>query len=162
MQLGKNLENALNEQIREELASAYIYLSMAAYLETQNLTGFAHWMRAQSNEEMAHAIKFFEHINERGGRVLLQAIEQPPVDFDGPTDIFEQALKHEQYISSRIIDLYKLAQTEGEYASFSLLQWFVDEQVEEEESALQVLEYLRLIGEKGQGLLMLDRQLAQR
>lgn len=162
MQLGKNLENALNEQIREELASAYIYLSMAAYLETLNLSGFAHWMRAQSNEEMEHAMKFYAHINERGGRVVLQAIEQPPIDFEGPADIFEQALKHEQYISSRIIDLYKLAQKEGEYASFSLLQWFVDEQVEEEESATQVLEYLRLIGDKGQGLLMLDRQLAQR
>jgi len=162
MELGKNLENALNEQIREELASAYIYLSMAAYLETLNLPGFAHWMRAQSNEEMEHAMKFYAHINERGGRVLLQAIEQPPADFEGPMDIFEQALKHEQYISSRIIDLYKLAQKEGEYASFSLLQWFVDEQVEEEESATEVLEYLRLIGDKGQGLLMLDRQLAQR
>ena len=162
MELGKNLENALNEQIREELASAYIYLSMAAYLETLNLSGFAHWMRAQSNEEMEHAMKFFAHINERGGRVVLHAIEQPPIDFEGPTDIFEQALKHEQYISSRIIDLYKLAEKEGEYASFSLLQWFVDEQVEEEESATEVLEYLRLIGDKGQGLLMLDRQLAQR
>ena len=162
MELGKNLENALNEQIREELASAYIYLSMAAYLETLNLPGFAHWMRAQSNEEMEHAMKFYAHINERGGRVLLQAIEQPPADFEGPMDIFEQALKHEQYISSRIIDLYKLAQKEGEYASYSLLQWFVDEQVEEEESATEVLEYLRLIGDKGQGLLMLDRQLAQR
>ena len=162
MELGKNLENALNEQIREELASAYIYLSMAAYFETLNLPGFAHWMRAQSNEEMEHAMKFFAHINGRGGRVVLQAIEQPPIDFEGPTDIFEQALKHEQYISSRIIDLYKLAEKEGEYASFSLLQWFVDEQVEEEESATEVLEYLRLIGDKGQGLLMLDRQLAQR
>jgi ferritin len=162
MELGKNLENAINEQIREELASAYIYLSMAAYLETLNLPGFAHWMRAQSNEEVEHALKFYEHINERGGRVLLQAIEQPPLDFEGPTDIFEQALKHEQYISSRIIDLYKLAQKEGEYASYSLLQWFVDEQVEEEESATEVLGYLRMIGDKGQGLLMLDRQLAQR
>ncbi|MFN2289559.1 MAG: ferritin [Anaerolineae bacterium] len=162
MELGKNLENALNEQIREELASAYIYLSMAAYLETMNLPGFAHWMQKQSDEEMEHAMKFYAHINERGGRVVLQAIEQPPIDFEGPTDIFEQALKHEQYISSRIIDLYKLAEKEGEYASFSVLQWFVDEQVEEEESATEVLEYLRLIGDKGQGLLMLDRQLAQR
>lgn len=162
MELGKNLENALNDQIREELASAYIYLSMAAYLETLNLPGFAHWMRAQSNEEMQHAIKFYEHIYERGGRVLLQAIGQPPADFEGPVDVFEKALKHEQYISSRIVDLYKLAQKEEEFASFSLLQWFVDEQVEEEESALEVLEQLRMIGDKGQGLLMLDRQLAQR
>ncbi|MGC9332976.1 MAG: ferritin [Anaerolineae bacterium] len=162
MELGKNLENAMNDQIREELASAYIYLSMAAYLETLNLPGFAHWMQAQANEEMEHAMKFYGHIYERGGRVLLQAIEQPPADFEGPIGVFEQALKHEQYISSRIIDLYKLAQKEEEFASFSLLQWFVDEQVEEEESALEVLEQLRMIGDKGQGLLMLDRQLAQR
>jgi ferritin len=162
MELGKNLENAMNDQIREELASAYIYLSMAAYLETLNLPGFAHWMRAQANEEMEHAMKFYGHIHERGGRVLLQAIEQPPADFEGPIGVFEQALKHEQYISSRILDLYKLAQKEEEFASFSLLQWFVDEQVEEEESALEVLEQLRMIGDKGQGLLMLDRQLAQR
>jgi len=162
MELGKNLENAMNDQIREELASAYIYLSMAAYLETLNLPGFAHWMRAQANEEMEHAMKFYGHIHERGGRVLLQSIEQPPADFEGPIGVFEQALKHEQYISSRILDLYKLAQKEEEFASFSLLQWFVDEQVEEEESALEVLEQLRMIGDKGQGLLMLDRQLAQR
>lgn len=162
MELGKNMQDAFNEQIREELASAYIYLSMAAYFENQNLPGFAHWMTVQSQEEVEHAIKFYAHVHERGGRVLLQAIPEPPAEFAGPTDAFQKALEHERYISSRIIDLYKLAQKEGEYASLSLLQWFVDEQVEEEDSATQIVEQLKLVGEKGHSLFMLDRQLAQR
>lgn len=162
MELGKNLQDAINEQIREELASAYIYLSMAAYFEDQNLPGFAHWMVLQSEEEVEHAMKFYAHVNERGGRVLLQAIPEPPAQFEGPLDAFQKALEHERYISSRIVDLYKLAQKEGEYASLSLLQWFVDEQVEEEDSATEIVEQLKLVGDKGHALLMLDRQLAQR
>jgi ferritin len=162
MELSKNLQDAFNEQIREELASAYIYLSMAAYFEDQNLPGFAHWMEVQSQEEMSHAMKFYGHVNERGGRVWLQAIPEPPAEFEGPLDVFQKALEHERYISGRIIDLYKLAQKEGEYASYSLLQWFVDEQVEEEDSASEIVELLKLAGEKGHALIMLDRQLAQR
>ncbi|MEJ2209343.1 MAG: ferritin [Anaerolineae bacterium] len=162
MELGKNLQDAINEQIREELASGYIYLAMAAYFEDQNLSGFAHWMKVQSQEELAHAMKFYAHVHERGGRVLLQALPEPPLEFEGPLDVFQQALEHERYISSRIIDLFKLAQKEGEYASYSLLQWFVDEQVEEEENATQIVDLLKLAGEKGQALIMLDRQLAQR
>ena len=162
MELSKKLQDALNEQIREELASAYIYLSMAAYLEAENLPGFAHWMKVQSQEEMNHAMKFYAHVNERGGRVLLQAIPEPPAEFEGPLDVFQQALDHERYISSCIVDLYKLAQQEGEYASYSLLQWFVEEQVEEEDSATEIVEMLKLVGEKGQALIMLDRQLASR
>jgi len=162
MELSKNLQDAINEQIREELASAYIYLAMAAYCEAENLPGFAHWMQVQSQEEMEHAMKFYAHVHERGGRVLLQAIPEPPAEFDGPMDVFQKALDHERYISSCIMDLYKLAQQEGEYASYSLLQWFVDEQVEEENSANEIVEMLKLAGEKGHTLLMLDRQLAQR
>ena len=162
MELGKNLNDAFNDQIREELASAYIYLSMAAYFEDQNLPGFAHWMAVQSQEEVAHAMKFYGHVHERGGRVLLQAIPEPPLEFEGPLDVFQKALEHERHISGCIIDLFKLAQKEGEFASFSLLQWFVDEQVEEEESATEIVEMLKLAGEKGQALIMLDRQLAQR
>lgn len=162
MELSKNMQDAFNNQIREELASAYIYLSMAAFLEAENLPGFAHWMRLQSQEEMDHAMKLYAHVNERGGRVLLQAIPEPPTEFEGPADIFQQALDHERYISSCIINLYKLAQQEGDYASYSLLQWFVDEQVEEEDSAGEIVEMLKLAGEKGHSLLMLDRQLAQR
>jgi ferritin len=162
MELGQKLQDAMNEQIKEELYSSYIYLSMAAYFESVSLPGFAHWMRAQSNEELEHAMKFFGHIHERGGRVTLQAIDQPPADFDGPTDVMEKTLEHEQYISDRILKLYELATAEKEYASLSTLQWFVDEQVEEEESATEILDVLKRMGDKGHGLVMLDRQLAQR
>jgi ferritin len=162
MELNKKLETAINEQIREELASAYIYLSMAAYFEAESLPGMAHWMRMQSNEEVEHAMKFFDFVNERGGRVQLHAIEAPPFDFGGALDVFEKALAHEQYISQRILDLYRLATEESDYASLSLLQWFVDEQVEEEDSAQEIVDMLKMVGDKGHALLMLDRQLAQR
>jgi ferritin len=162
MELSKKMQDAINEQIKEELASAYIYLSMAAYCESINLPGFAQWMRAQTNEEMEHAMKFYEFVHDRGGRVVLQAIDQPPVDFGGPTDVFEKTLAHEQYITGRIHNLYAMAVQENDYASLSTLQWFVDEQVEEEKTATEILELLKMIGDKGQGLIMLDRQLARR
>ncbi len=162
MELSKTMQDALNEQIREEMYSGYVYLSMSAYFEDANLPGFAHWMRVQAQEELDHAMKFYNFIIERGGRVILDAIKQPPADFGGPTDIFQKALEHEEYISDRIRDLFSLAVEEKDYASYSLLQWFIDEQVEEEESATEILEFLKMIEGKGQGLIMLDRQLAQR
>jgi ferritin len=162
MELSKKLQDAFNEQIKEELASAYIYLSMAAYCESTNLPGFANWMRVQSQEELEHAFKFYDFIQDRGGRVILHALEQPPTEFAGPTDVFDKALAHEQYITGRIHTLYGMAVAESDYASLGLLQWFVDEQVEEEKTASDILQMLKMIGEKGQGLIMLDRQLAQR
>lgn len=162
MELGKKMQDAINEQIKEELFSSYIYLSMAAYFESVNLPGSAHWMRVQSAEELEHALKFFGYVHERGGRVQLQALDQPPLEFSGPTAVFEKTLEHEQYITGRIHDLYSLAIEEKDYASFSVLQWFVDEQVEEEQSASEILELLKMVGDKGQGLVMLDRKLAQR
>ena len=162
MELSKKMQDAINEQIKEELASAYIYLSMAAYCESINLPGFAHWMQAQSNEEMEHAMKFYGYVNERGGRVVLHALEQPPTEFEGPRDVFEKTLAHEQYITDRIHKLYALAVEENDYASLGILQWFVDEQVEEENSATEILEILKMIGDKGQALFMLDRQLGSR
>ena len=162
MELSKKMQDAINEQIREELASAYIYLSMAAYCESINLQGCAHWMQAQSNEEMEHAMKFYGYVHERGGRVVLGALEQPPIEFDGPLDVFEKTLAHEQYITDRIHKLYALAVEENDYASLGILQWFVDEQVEEENSATEILDILKMIGDKGQALFMLDRQLGSR
>ena len=162
MELSKKMQDAMNEQIREELASAYIYLTMAAYCESLNLPGFAKWMVAQSGEEMEHAMKFYGHIHERGGRVLLQAIEQPPLEFDGVIDVFEKTLEHEQYITGCIHKLYALAVEENDYASLSTLQWFVDEQVEEEETAGGILDALKMVGTKGQALFLMDRQLGQR
>ena len=162
MELGKKMQDALNEQIREELASAYIYLSMAAYCESINLPGLAHWMQAQSTEEMEHAMKFYGYIHDRGGRVVLHALEQPPVEFEGATDVFEKTLAHEQYITGLIHKLYALALEENDYASLGLLQWYVDEQVEEEKTASEILDLLKMAGDKGQALIMLDRQLASR
>jgi ferritin len=162
MQISSKMESAFNEQIREELESAYIYLSMAAYFEAENLPGMAQWMRAQSNEELEHAMKFYGHINERGGKVQLQALSAPPIDFGGPLDAFQKALGHEQHITRCIHDLYRLSMEENDYASLSMLQWFVDEQVEEEDNVGQVVEMLKLAGEKGQALFMMDRQLGQR
>jgi len=162
MELSKKMQDAINDQIKEEMASAYIYLSMAAYFESLNLGGFAAWMVKQSQEELNHAMKFYAFVHERGGRVVFQVLEQPPTDFDGPIDVFAKTLAHEQFITGRIHDLYAMAVEEKDYASLSLLQWFVDEQVEEEETAGGILETLKMIGAKGQALFMLDRQLAAR
>jgi ferritin len=162
MELSKKMQDALNDQIKEELASAYIYLGMAAYFESINLSGFAHWMQAQSNEEMEHAMKFYGFVHARGGRVILHALEQPAADYQGVVDVFEKTLAHEQFITGRIHDLYSLAVEEKDYASLGVLQWFVDEQVEEEQTATEILDLLKMVGDKGQGLVMLDRQMASR
>ncbi|MFZ5917447.1 MAG: ferritin [Chloroflexota bacterium] len=160
--LSTKIQDAMNEQIKVELESAYIYLSMAAYCESLNLPGFAHWMQAQFQEELGHAMKFFGQLYDRGGRVVLQAIAQPQVDFESPLKVFEITLAHEQFVTSRINALYKLAVDEGDYASQIFLQWFVDEQVEEEKTASDVLEVLRRVGDKGHALVMVDRELARR
>ena len=135
---------------------------MSAYCESINLSGFAHWMRSQAGEEQEHAMKLYEFICDRGGRVELQAIDQPPVEFKSAIDVFEQTLKHEEFVTSPINDLYVLAVQEKDYASQIFLQWFVTEQVEEEKGAGEILERLRMIGDKAQGLLIMDRQLAAR
>ena len=160
--LSKTIQDAMNEQIKNELYSAYLYLSMSAYCEAANLPGFAHWMRVQAQEEEAHAMKFYDFIYERGGRVVLQAIDQPPVEFQSPLNVFEQTLEHEQKVTALIHDLYTLAVQEKDYASQAFLQWFVTEQVEEEASATQIVETLKMIGDKGHALLMLDRELGKR
>jgi len=160
--LSKAVQEAMNEQIKNELYSAYLYLSMAAHFEVENLPGFAHWMQLQSQEEVSHAMKFFHFVNERGGRVVLEAIDKPPVEFDSPTAVFEQTLEHERKVTAMINDLYSLAVKEDDYASQVMLHWFIEEQVEEESTATQILETLRMAGEKSQALLMLDRQLGAR
>lgn len=160
--LSDKMQQAMNKQIRDELYSAYLYLSMAAYYESQNLPGFARWMRAQAAEEQTHALKFFDYVNERGGRVVLHAIDAPPASFATPVDVFEQTLAHEQHVTGLIHTIYQLALEEGDYASQIFLQWFITEQVEEEATAGQILELLRMIGDKGHALIMLDRQMGQR
>jgi ferritin len=160
--LGKTIQDVMNEQIKNELYSAYMYLSMSAYCESANLAGFAHWMRVQAQEEEEHAIKFYEFIHDRGGRVVLQAIDQPPVEFQSPLDVLEKTLEHEQKVTRMIHNLYALAVQEEDYASQVFLQWFVTEQVEEENNATQIVETLRMVGDERQALLMLDRELGRR
>ncbi len=160
--LSQTLQDAINEQINYELYSAYIYLAMAAYCDSITRPGFAHWMRVQAQEEVEHAMKFYTYVYDRGGKVALQAIGQPPADFRSELDVFEKTLAHERKVTARINDLYALAVRENDYASQSFLQWFVDEQVQEERDASQIVEMLKMIGDSKNGLFMLDHELGER
>jgi ferritin len=160
--LSPTIEQKLNDQLNAELYSAYLYLSMSAYFESSELDGFANWMRVQEQEEKVHAMKFFDFINSRGGRVRLRAIDGPPTDWQSPADAFEQTYSHEQKVTGLINALSSAAVAESDHATQTFLQWFVNEQVEEEESANRILRNLKIIGSDGTGLLMLDRELAQR
>ncbi len=160
--ISEKLQAALNDQINAELFSSYLYLSMSAYFEAQDLPGFANWMRVQAKEEDFHVQKFFDYVVERGGRVILEAIEKPQTDWNGPLEVFEAALAHERHITSRIHDLVELAAEHKDRATQSFLQWFVDEQVEEEASAEAVVKSIKLGGGQPVAMLMLDRELAGR
>ncbi len=156
------VRDAINGQIRAEFYSAYLYLSMAGFFEAANLAGFAHWMRRQYEEETEHALKFFGFLLDRGQQVRLQAIDQPPSGFRSPLDAFERALEHEKEITARIHELYALAVRENDYPAQVLLNWFVAEQVEEEKNATEIAERLRMAGEDGPALLLMDRELGER
>jgi ferritin len=156
------VEKALNEQINEELYSAYLYLAMSAWFESQNFPGFASWMKVQAREENAHALKFFEFIHERRGRVSLKAIKEPDSQWKSPLAAFEAALEHEQHITGRINGLVNLALTEKDHATGGLLQWFVKEQVEEEASADRIVQMLKMAANAPGALLMLDHQMGER
>lgn len=162
MVISDKMAGALNGQINAELFSAYVYLSMSAYFESKDLKGFAAWMNAQAQEEVAHAMKIYRFILERGGQVELKAIDGPPVEWESPLAVFEAAYKHEQHVTSLIHDLVALAIQEKDYPTKNLMDWFVDEQVEEEASASEIVEQLKLVGKDGPGLLMMDRELGQR
>jgi ferritin len=160
--LGKTVQDGMNAQIGHEFYSAHLYLSMSAYFESSNLPGMAKWMRVQSGEEATHAMKLFEYINDRGGRALMGAIDQPPTDFESPLDVFSKALEHERKVTGLINSLYALALRENDYPTQVLLQWFITEQVEEEKNASTIVEMLKRIGPSGGGLVHLDRQLGKR
>jgi len=160
--LSAKMEAALNEQINAELYSAYIYLSMSAYFLSVDLKGFGNWMNSQAQEEAAHAMKIYNFILDRGGNVKLTAIDGPKTEWESPLAVFEAAYKHEQYVTSLIHNLVSLAIDEKDYPTKNLMDWFVDEQVEEEASASEIVEQLKFIGGEGHGLLMLDREMAQR
>jgi ferritin len=158
----KAVEVALNEQINAEFHSAYLYLSMSAYFNSVGLSGYANWMRIQYQEELAHATRFFDYVNERGGKVNLLPIGEVQVDFSGTVDAFERTLVHEQIVTGLINRLMDVAIHESDHATKSFLQWFVDEQVEEEANVEQILHNLKLIKGEGQGLLMMDREMQTR
>ncbi|NUQ85123.1 MAG: ferritin [Anaerolineales bacterium] len=160
--IGKAMEDAMNEQINKELFSSYLYLSMAAYFEAKNLPGFAHWMRMQADEEREHAMKFYDFILDRGGRVELKAIEAPKTDWNSNLEVAEEVAAHEAKVTASINALYELALKEKDYAAQVMLQWFITEQIEEEKSAAEIVADLKLIEERGTAVLMLDHRLGKR
>jgi ferritin len=160
--LSKKIQAALDDQINNEFYAAYLYLSMSGYFQGRNLTGFAHWMRLQREEEILHAMKIFDFVYDRNGDVELQAVRKPPASFDSPLDVMEQALEHERAVTGKINELYELAVKEKDYPVQALLQWYITEQVEEEASALQIVERLRMIGDDSAALLILDAEMGAR
>jgi ferritin len=160
--LSKSLQDAFNDQIKNEIQSAYLYLAMSAHCEAVNLPGAAHWLHAQWEEELSHAMKLYKYVFERGGRVTLGAIEKPQAEFPGLPGIFQQVLAHEQKVTAMINSLYALATKENDYAVQVELHWFIKEQVEEEKNASEIVEMLKMAGESGPTLLMADRQLGAR
>jgi ferritin len=158
----KRIEEAFNIQINAELYSAYLYLSMGAFFEAQNLPGFANWMRVQFQEEQFHAMKMFDFVNERGGRVILTKIDGPKVEWESILEVYEEVLAHERHVTSLINNIMDIAIEERDHATKSFLNWFIDEQVEEESTAEAILDELKLIDGKGNGILMLDREFRAR
>ncbi len=157
--ISEKMQEALNEQVNKEFYSAYMYLAMSAYSNTIGLPGFANWMRMQYEEEIMHVTKMYDYIQDQGGVVTLKAIEQPPLEYGTPVEVFEQTLEHEQYVTSLIHKLMDLAVQEKDYATQTFLQWYVTEQVEEEANVNDILSPLRMVGEDKGGLMMIDQQL---
>ncbi len=160
--LNKKVEEAINKQINAELWSAYLYLSMSAYFESKNLKGFANWMRVQYQEEVTHAMKFFDYVNERGGRVKLLPIAEVKIEWSSAIDVYEETYKHECKVTELINNIANIALEEKDHATMAELQWFINEQVEEESNADNILQQLKLMEGNNYGLLMLDRELATR
>ena len=160
--ISNKMEEALNEQINAEFYSTYLYLSMQAYFESVNLSGFANWMRAQTQEELIHAMKIYDYVNERGGRITLKSIAEPPTEWKSPLAAFEAAYQHEQKVTELINGLVNLAIGEKDHATNNFLQWFVNEQVEEESSVDEVVQKLKMIERAPGGQFLIDRELSQR
>ena len=160
--INQSIEKALNKQINAELYSSYLYLAMAAYFENQNWNGFANWMKIQSVEEHAHGMKMFEFVYQRGGKVVLTAIEAPKTEWKSVLNVFEETLVHEQKITKSINDIYELSLQEKDHATSSFLQWFINEQVEEEDNVIKILESLKMVGESKNSLYFFNRELGKR
>ncbi|MEE4195887.1 MAG: ferritin [Anaerolineae bacterium] len=160
--ISEKMVKAINTQIKNELFSGYLYLSMAAWFEDQNLPGMAQWMYAQAHEEQEHALKFFHYLVERGARVELEAIDKPEIEFASALEVFEKSLAHEKLVTSMINHLYALAVEEKDYPTQVLLQWYIEEQVEEEDNVGSAVEMLKMADNKSWQLLMLDGKFGQR
>jgi len=160
--ISETMAEALNKQVNAEWYSAYLYQSMSAYATAEGLNGAANWLSCQAKEEMMHGMKIYDYLNSVGARVVLTAIDQPPTDFESVRDIFEQTLAHEQKVTALINGLANLARDERDHATEIFLQWFVTEQIEEEENANDILSNLKLAGNEGGGLFMIDKELATR
>jgi ferritin len=160
--LSQSLQDALNEQIKNEFYSAHIYLSMSSWFDAQSLPGFGKWMRVQYQEELTHGLKIFDFINDRDGRALVYGFETPPSEWKSPLDVFENSYAHEQKVTAMINNLYKLAVQENDYPTIVLLQWFINEQVEEEKNAKLIVDQLRMAGDNVTALLLLDREMGAR
>ncbi len=158
----KKIEDALNKQINAELYSSYLYLSMSSYFDSIGLRGFANWMRIQTQEENSHAMKLYDYLLERGGRVILSSIDAPQIEWESPLKTFEATYVHEQKVTALINELVNLAIIEKDHATNNMLQWFVSEQVEEEASVSEILDELKFIGDNKSAIFMLNRELAQR
>jgi ferritin len=158
----KAVEAAINDQIAKEFYAAHLYLSMSAWLEEQNLSGFAKWMRVQSDEERGHAMRLYDYLIEAGGRVRLEGMEEPPTEFEGPMAIMQAALAHEKKVTASIRKIYELADKEKDYPTQLMLQWFINEQVEEEKQAQDIIARLKMAGDSSAALLFIDSQLGSR
>lgn len=160
--ISKKMEDAFNDQVAAEYYSAHLYLAMSAYFQAADMPGFTNWMRVQYQEEMSHAEKIFDYVIERDGRAVLKAFDAPPVDWKSTLDAFEATYKHEQHVTGRINNLMDLAIAEKDHAAQIFLQWFVNEQVEEEASVKSIIQQLKLLGDSRAGLFQIDRELGQR
>lgn len=162
MNISEKMNKALNEQIQAEFQSAYLYLSMAAWFENQNFSGFANWMKKQYAEETGHSMKMFDYVVSRGGKVELAAIDAPRVDWDSPLDAFKDTLEHEKDVTKRIHNLMEMAIDKKDYATVEFLNWYVKEQVEEEDTASSIVAALEKVGDSPVGLFTFDSKLGGR
>ena len=162
MNISKTMQDAINEQIKNEYYSAYLYLSMSGYFESMNMPGSAKWMRTQHDEELTHALKMFDFVNDRDGRVVLKPIDQPANDFASPLAVWEMVLEHERKVTSLIYKIYEQAVKEGDYATQTFLAWFINEQVEEEKNASLMLERFKQAGSSPASLLLFDGHFTKR
>lgn len=160
--MDESVRQAINDQINREFFAAYLYLAMSAHFESENMEGFAHWMRHQAEEEVGHAMRLFDHLVRRGARVELDAVARPDADFDTPLAIFRAALEHERKVTGHINDLYELAREKNDYPAQIMLEWFIDEQVEEEETTGKLVDQLEMVGDNNAALFMMDARLGTR